>query len=129
MKRFIVLLSIVALLLIGGFGLNLSMPMQDDGEMVNCPLTNDSSSFCQMGVTEHIAKWQQMFQAVHFSGAFFIFLLGFVLAVWYLSQRAYFSLSPPMKLRFYKKEHPDIRLFDNLLLAFSGGILHPKIYA
>jgi len=128
MQRFIILLSIATLLLVGGLVLNFSMPMQD-GKMANCPLMNNSSSFCQMGVTEHIAKWQEMFLAIPFSGVLLTLLLGIVLAVWYLSQRTYFSLSPPLKLKFYKKEHPDIKLFDNLLLAFSNGILHPKIYA
>lgn len=128
MQRFVVLLSILTLLFIGGFGMNLSMLMQDDGKMSECPLMVNSSSFCQMSVTEHISKWLQMFLAIPFSGALFI-LLGLVFAVWYLSQRNYFSLSPPMRLKFYKREHPDIKLFDNLLLAFSKGILHPKIYA
>lgn len=128
MQRFFVLLSVLTLLFIGVFGMNLSMSMQDDSKMSGCPLMVNSSSFCQMSVTEHISKWQQMFLAIPFSGALFI-LLGLVFAVWYLSQINYFSLSPPIRLRLYKREHPDIKLFDNLLLAFSKGILHPKIYA
>lgn len=128
MQRFIILLSVVTLLFIGGFGMNLSMSIQNDGKMSKCPLMVQSSSFCQMGIVEHISKWQEMFLAIPFSGALFL-LFGLVFAVWHLSQRNYFSLSPPISLRLYKREHPDIKLFDNLLLAFSKGILHPKIYA
>jgi hypothetical protein len=129
MRKLLVVFAIFTLLFIGSFGLNLAMSMDEGGKMNNCPLMSNPSSFCQMGVGEHIAKWQQMFQALPFSGAFSLFLLGFVLAVWSLSQRTYFSLAPPLKLRLYKKEHPDREMFNPLLLAISKGTLQPRFYA
>ncbi len=98
--------------------------------MTNCPLSSNFLTPCHMGINQHIAKWQQIFQALPFTSASLLFLLGFffISTVFYI--RTVSSLAPPMssRLKSYQKEHPNIG-FDKLLLAFSDGILHPKIYA
>ncbi len=131
MKKFLVSVALLTFLFVGLFGMNLSMSKDTDGKMASCPLSSNSSTFCQMEITQHIAKWQQMFQALPFTGASLLFLLGlfFIVNLFYLNIRILSSLAPPMssKLKSYQKEHPDI-VFDKLLLAFSDGILHPKIY-
>lgn len=124
------LLLLFVFIFVPQFGMNLTMSMDKDGKMANCSLTSNSSNFCQMGITQHIAKWQQMFQARPFTNISLLFLLGafFTATVFYMGK--HFSLAPPLasKLNYYQKEHPDSNLFDKLLLAFSDGILHPKIY-
>lgn len=130
MKKLLVSVSLLAFIFIGLFGMNLSTMSKDtDGKMANCPLISSSSSICQMGILEHISKWQQMFQAPPFTNISILFLLGlfFTATVSYIGK--HFSLAPllSIKLNYYQKEHPDIG-FDKLLLAFSDGILHPKIY-
>lgn len=129
MKKLLVSVALLAFLFVGLFGMNLSMSKNTDGKMAKCPLINSSSSICQMGVLEHISKWQQVLQAIP-SSAFFLFALGLLFIARSFYSRAYFLLSPPQRNspRLYYKEHPDINLFNSLLLAFSDGILHPKIY-
>ena len=128
-QRFLLVLLASIFIFVSLFGMNLTMSMDKDGKMANCPLTSNSSTFCQMGITQHIAKWQQMLQAFPFTSVSLFFLLGFFFIATAFYIRILSSLAPPMssKLKSYQKEHPDIG-FDKLLLAFSDGILHPKIY-
>jgi len=127
MKRIFSAFILITFIFISVFGLNLGM-MYKNGKMTNCPLDN-SSSICQMNVGSHIAKWQQMFQAFPSTTVSLFFLLGFffIAPVFYVGTR--FSLAPPTshRLKFYQNKQRDI-LFDKLLLAFSDGILHSKIY-
>ncbi len=105
--------------------------MHKDGKMSNCPfMINDSSSLCQMSVSEHMQKWQEMFAAI-VSKVASIPLLLVVLSVSFVYSLSQFTLAPPLTqiLKRYKKEHPDIRALNPLLMAFSKGILHPKLYA
>ena len=129
MKRFLSVFFLISFIFIGIFGVNLGMTYKD-GKMINCPLSSNSLTPCHMGLTQHIAKWQQIFQALPFTSASLLFLLGmfFVAIVFYT--RTLSALSPPAssRLNSYQQEHLGIGL-DKLLLAFSSGILHPKIYA
>ena len=131
MKKQFVFILILLFLFLSVFGMNMSMSMDKTGKMTNCPFMNGSSSLCKMGVTDHMSKWLQMFQAVSVSSIFSLFVLGLFFIAWSFSQRTYFSLAPPktISLKLYQKEHSDSNLFNNLLVAFSDGILHPKIYA
>ncbi len=125
------LLVLLTFVFISLFGMNLTMTMHKDGKMSNCPfMMNNSSSLCQMSVTEHMQKWQEMFAAIVSQASSFllIYLVLFISFAYTLTQ---FTLAPPLTQIFqrYSKEHPDIRAFNPLLLAFSNGILHPKLYA
>ncbi len=131
MKKLLVSIALLTFILVGLFGMNLSMGMDKNGKMTNCPLMSGPSSLCQMGVTEHISKWLQMFQAVPFSSVFTLFVLGLFFIAWSISSKTYFALAPPERYssNLYQKEHPDSRLFNSLLLAFYNGIIQPTIYA
>ena len=85
-----------------------------------------------MGVAEHIAKWQQLFTAVFSKSdglAFIIlFLFAAVLFIIFV-RRSDVSLlarvlSPPIP-----KTEPEVKLFNQLVVAFSQGILNPRLYA
>lgn len=94
------------------------MNFNDQGQMANCPLMLDATLVCQMGLADHITNWQQMF----------VFLLGITVYIVF-SLGKLFLLSPPIhRAKLYQKDHPESNLFDPLLLAFSDGIVHPKIF-
>ncbi|OGK12173.1 hypothetical protein A3C98_04805 [Candidatus Roizmanbacteria bacterium RIFCSPHIGHO2_02_FULL_37_15] len=129
MKKTLPLLIIFIFLLVGVFGIHAII--DKEGEMTDCPLKSDTASLCPMGIMEHIARWQQMFLAVipQLSSlliAFFVSLVGFFLVLKISS-----GPSPPktFHLKYFQKIHPESNLFDYLLVAYSSGILQPKIYS
>lgn len=127
MKQF-TFIALLIFIFIAFFGLNLSMPIDKDGKMSNCPVMEHSSSLCQMGTAEHIAKWQQMFTATLQSGSLF-FLALLAVAFIYISHKRQTDLqSSYFAFRYYLYKHPDVKLFNYLTQAFSDGILHPKLY-
>lgn len=85
-----------------------------------------------MGVAEHIAKWQQFFTAVFSKSDVLVFIILFLFAaVLFIvfARRPDVSLlaralSPPIH-----KTEPEVKLFNHLVIAFSQGILHPRVYA
>lgn len=117
-----------------GAGLSLSLGMQSDlhGTMPGCPFMSAQPTVCQMGVLEHITKWQQLFTAVFPESDMRVSLVLLLLTIVILalfsrgSHRAFAAraLSPPMP-----KIAPEAKFFNHLIVAFSEGILHPKIYA
>ncbi len=129
MKRF-ALISLFTFIFIMLFGLNLSMRMDKDGKMSNCPVMTHSSSICPMGPFEYLAKWQQMFQATAQTNMLFLFITLFSFNALFSFFRIHLTLAPPKRLSFafYKRDHPDINLFNYLQEAFSSGILQPKLY-
>ncbi len=131
MKRLPLLLVLLTFVFISVFGMNMTMTMQKDGKMSNCPfMMNNSSSFCQMSVAEHIQKWQEMFAAIASRQISISFILA-ALLIPFIYSLTQLTLAPPLTQIFqrYSKEHPDIRAFNPLLSAFSNGILHPQVYA
>lgn len=109
-----------------------SMPMGQDGGMFSCPFMQDFSSFCQMTLNEHISQWQRMF-ALTPKESFFSFFLLLTLTFYALS----FIIDRSLKklkhcqpfFHFLCQHNPEIKLFNILTIAFSKGIIHPKIYA
>ncbi|MBI2327696.1 hypothetical protein HYU92_05260 [Candidatus Curtissbacteria bacterium] len=107
------------------------MDMDHEGSMSNCILmVQEKEQSCQMTITQHIASWQQMFAAVSSANILSLVLVLIPLGLG-LSFLKRVMLDPP-ELQLYKryvKENSSLKLFDYLLLAFSRGILHSKIYA
>ena len=110
-------------------GVGIGMEMAD-GEMSSCPFMAHQAAMCQMNVAEHIAKWQEAINGIP------IKLLAFATILLTL------AFAGPIKLRAQPKELPALsarlfayhkinlqRVFDPLLIAFSNGILKPKIYS
>lgn len=105
--------------------------MANKDSMSSCLLisTELESSGCQMTIAQHVNHWQQMFIAISGLNILLLFLTLLPLGLALLAKQ--FMLDPP-SLQIYKryiKENFQFKLFDNLLLAFSKGILHPQIYA
>ena len=109
-----------------------SVSIDMNGHMTNCPFMGDSSSFCQMTLVEHLNRWQQSFMMTREKSS--LLSLSFLLIALYI-----FGFTVTIKTRenlkyqrlrkYYYRYKPEIKLFDNLALAFSDGLIHPKIYA
>lgn len=129
MKKLLGITTAIIFLFIVFFGLNLSMKLHEEGNMAACPFMTGQSSMCQMSVGEHLSQWRQMFTAT--PQIFYQVLLPVIFFVGLSFLLSQFTLAPPnsLTLKFYKANHIESKLFNNLLLAFSGGILHPKVYA
>lgn len=122
-------LIVLSVLLISIFGPAVIMGLTQGGEMTGCPLVGGIASMCQMSVIEHISYWQQLFTATSsntittLAFLLFLFLLGTNLA---LSQNK--RISWKLFYKFYNRNNPQALLFNYLILVFSTGILHPKVY-
>jgi hypothetical protein len=110
-------------------GIGMSMEMKDD-QMSSCPFMISQATLCQMSVTEHIAKWQQSLLGIPTKTNFLV-LVVVLLAVVIIS---FIKLSQLKALKeraarlfAYQKTY-FLEIFDPLLLAFSNGIINPKIY-
>lgn len=127
----IFILGIIAFLAISFWGLY-SMPIDGNGKMMNCPFMNGSSSFCQMSVPEHINQWKQLFTAIQerslllFLSALLVFL---PVSLFTINIREYNRLKFQLFRNYLYRHKPEIKLFDYLVVAFSQGNIHPKIYA
>lgn len=114
------------------FSISLGMQSDAHGTMYDCPFVSLQTSLCQMGILEHIAKWQQLFTAVFSKSATLtsVLLLLLTLAALATFAREYHNvffartLSPPIP-----KSKPGVKLFNYLVVAFAEGILHSKVYA
>ena len=106
-----------------------SMDKNQQGNMEGCVFTGNTA-LCNMSVTEDIAQWQNLFTAIPqksfdlliaLSLAIIAFLVGNKLA---RSPDGYQS----SRQRCYAKQFSTLGIATPLRLAFSRGILHPKIY-
>jgi hypothetical protein len=111
-------------------GMGVGMEMKD-GQMSSCPFTAGEVSVCQMNITEHIAQWQQAFLGIPTKGDVL------TLAVLLLAVALIPFAKPPFQLEkltklaaqlFAHHKANLVKVFDPLLIAFSDGILNPKIY-
>ena len=130
----IVVLSLIAFLWFGAFGLAYSlnlMSMGNNGGMNPCPFSNQGS-MCTMDFTQHINIWQSMFNVLpkkmvvmdSMISVTAVFVLFFVAEL--LFKRYSFLL---YRYKYYLKNIAHVPLFDYLLMAFSDGRIHSKIYA
>lgn len=128
--RLRVLVTLLTFMFISLFGMNLTMNMDKNDKMSNCPFMNHSSSICQMSTKEHIAKWQALFTATSPSGSFFLLAALLTVAFTYtgLKRRTNLQFSSDYAYRYYLYKRKDVKLFDYLTQAFSDGDLHPKLY-
>ncbi len=121
----VIVLGLVAFLVMSFWSL-FSMSMNMNGQMVNCPFMNDLSNLCPMSVSEHINQWQQFFTIIREK---IILLYPFVLLLVVSLIIGKKTCNSLQRYRHYLYRYkPEIKLFNNLLIAFSQGILNPKIY-
>lgn len=98
------------------------MAQMDNGDMSACPFMGEQASFCKMTILEHIAFWQSLF-ALNLK-----FNLLILLIIYLVIER----LIP--KLDFRKNylslfvQNTYCQPLSYLVIIFSDGLLHPKIY-
>ena len=124
----IITLGMIAFLAMSAWSL-FSMQMDMDGKMTNCPFMDSSSSFCQMSISEHINAWQKFFTLIKENSLLLsLFSLLTLISVNLFIKDQNKELDYQLRNYLYRYR-PEVKLFDNLLLAFSQGIIHSKIYA
>ncbi len=126
----IIALGIIVFLAMSFWSLS-SMSMDTNGHMVNCPFMDSLSGFCQMSVSEHISQWQQFFAMTKEKNLVLsLFFLMAVILVGLFTHSKFKDETQYQKFRNYLYRYrPELKLFDHLLLAFSQGIIHSKVYA
>ena len=128
-KSTFVILILLLFVGISVWGLGMSMMTDAQGHMSNCPLMNGSQSICTMNVFDHLANWQNLFVTVA-PTAFNLSLILLISLTLILS--AFVIYSPSIRenqSQSFSNFHAEFSAFFNpLRIAFSNGILHPKIY-
>ena len=112
------------------FGVSVSMPMDKNGAMPDCPFASGSGSICPMNVVQHIGYWQQLFTStIPASTALTPLLLFMITAYGIFSRILINEISQKSQSAYFSREsNTRFKLFNHLLLLLSGGILNPKIY-
>lgn len=88
---------------------------------------------CNLSRIGHLDTWKGMFLTVTRDSGSTLLLtlitsLAFAVALW-RPVPSYTTHDPThTRHRAYLRQFPDLNLFDQLRLAFSNGILHPKTY-
>lgn len=111
------------------FGMGIGMEMKD-GQMSSCPFTASQASICQMSVTEHISQWQHSFLGIPTKINLLILsllLLSIIIVPFAKSFTKVKQIELAAQLIFYYKTAVT-KILNQLLIAFSDGILNPKIY-
>ena len=98
-----------------------------DRQMMGCIFMNEPAAACPMTIAEHIGKWRETFLAVLTSDV--LFLIIFLAVAPVVKKIAVLLSSLPMAYQLYRRDHPNLRIFTPLFLAFARGILHPRLYA
>lgn len=93
-----------------------------------CPITGHSMAICQTNPTEHVREWQSAFAMVPIQGVI-LMLLAFFIAYKLRFLFKYLLLNHE---RIYTQKYwtrvSNFKLFDPLRVAFSSGILNPKLF-
>lgn len=119
-------IALISLLAFGTFGmLNMSMDMQVDGTMGHCPFSV-GDSICTMIPLAHIQASQSFFATLVSYGDTLIILalLAFSICAFYVLFKSH---APPLALAYIARRRRPVA-FSCLQVAFSSGILNPKIF-
>lgn len=114
------------------FGVEMGMIPDENGNMSGCPFATEQTSVCPMNTIEHIAQWQQAFLGMPIRANLLALAIIALLAVVIIPLvKPFFQLKKltmlAARLLAYHKDNL-VKVFDPLLVAFSDGILNPKIY-
>ena len=129
--RIIFALGVMAMLLLGFFGMAyLSMGMNADGTMVDCPF-GDGMSICTMSPMAMLTVAQNMLLGLPvrdnaFSGFSILLFATLAFILFYLSR----SLYPPLQLLLQKGSFSNDQYIPqhSLQVAYSRGALNPKLF-
>ncbi|MBI2097316.1 MAG: hypothetical protein HYT46_00025 [Candidatus Vogelbacteria bacterium] len=112
-------------------GMGMSMETKD-GQMSGCPFMAGQATMCQMNVTEHITKWQQAFLGIPTKTNFLALAVALLIATLASFIKKPFSQLKKLTastVRFLAYRRANFaKVLDPFLVAFSDGILNPKIY-
>lgn len=125
-KKLIGVLLGTAFVIAAFFGAHLTMQMDSEGVMQNCPLLGHTETVCTMTVTEHMAKWQQLFTFTLQSNKL---LFAVLLLVTFAFAAFSFQFSLPNQLRFQAvgiRAGPPDYSSSFLLRALGRGILRKR---
>lgn len=129
--RNMLILGIIAFLAMSFLSLY-SMPVDMNGNMVNCPFMNSSVNLCQMSLNDHINQWQQMFTALpnKTNLAYILFLASLLFAATVIFRNKFLESAKLLFPRqvLYIKQKKYLVILDPLKEAFYGGIITPKIF-
>lgn len=130
--RFLAAVLAVSFVFVLFLSLRLAVNMTHGTLMENCPLMDDTSSFCTMNGLQHLTEWQKMFMA-HFQqndlflhvGLFlgFFFLVNAVRV--FLIQENRFLL---YRLRLHERRQSSFQLFEAWSQWLFSGLLNPMVY-
>jgi hypothetical protein len=117
-------------MIILGMGMSIDMEIAD-GQMSSCPFMTNEKSMCQMSITQHIALWQQALLGVPTKKNLLSLAIVLLAATLILLAKLFSKIEEltrfASRLFSCRRAHL-VKFVDPLLLAFSDGILNPKIY-
>lgn len=124
-KNSFIPLLIIGLLFSASFGLVMSMRTDAMGQMSDCPFSH-GEALCQMGVFEHLDRFQQAFASIPVKVIVLTFLISLI---WFSSDNKTKVFYQNSRLLYLKSIRELSNVFDDFLLALSDGIVQPKLYA
>ena len=126
----LILFTLTSFIFMSILGIGVGMEMKD-GQMSSCPFTAGQEAMCQMNITEHIAQWQQAFLGIPTKGDFLALAVLLFAVAFIPFGKQFYQLEKltelAARLLAYHKANL-VKVFDPLLVAFSDGILNPKIH-
>lgn len=124
-------LVLLAFIFVAVFGLSHSMLPVDSSQMSKCPFMVSKVTICSMGVTEHIAQWQQLFNSLPYQNVMLVLLVlvGVILLVSLFKNVSNLQAEWIKARKKNQHENPETNLFNYLKIVFADGILQPKLYA
>ena len=124
----------IVVLLFGFFCVGMFQPMPADMHDSNVTTISDKSpsGCCGTSLSSHLGVWKNTFTVTprDLDGLLLTLILTFfvILAVWNPPTRIYLSSILSSQYKLYVRQHPNLKTFSALQLAFSNGILNPKLY-
>ena len=108
-------------------GAHTTMITNGHGNMLPCPLMNNTGSLCQMSIMQHLAAWQSLFIAI-IPNVIILFLVLTLFSISFLYKQLGNVSIERARLLSLKNCNTVSLFFDPLRVAFSKGILHSKRY-
>jgi len=129
LSRILAITGVLTLMFVAVLGVGMGMNMRSNGSMAGCLFMNHPGALCPMNALEHVARWQKIFSAIPALRLLYISLFALQL-LYILSSSLLTNFKPDLKrtLHALVKDNKLLIFFDYLILAFSRGILNPKIY-
>lgn len=124
------LFVLISFVFVSILGMGMSM-RTTDGQMSSCPFTAGQTAMCQMGIMEHIARWHGAFTGIPTQTKLAVLALALLAVALIPFAKPFSELrnlpALTVRMRAYQRTR-FAKIFNPLLLAFSDGILNPKIY-